>query len=76
MMAETTGDLRERVATLEAENRHISNQLEELTQIVKRIDKAFEQAKGAKWVLVGLAGIGGFFAGKLGALAALFGFAK
>lgn len=56
--------VRERVARLEVQIAHLSQVVDEQTEILKRLDAAFEQAKGAKWMLLGIASAAGFIAGK------------
>lgn len=61
----TTDDmLRERIAKLEVQVAHLAGKVDEQTEILKRLDSAFDQAKGAKWIILGLASFAGFLAGK------------
>jgi hypothetical protein len=68
--------LRERVARLEVQMEHIGKKLDEQTEILKRLDAAFEQAKGAKWMLLAAASLVGFLSAKAGSIATWFGFVK
>lgn len=57
----------ERIARLETQQEHIVKKLDEMTAQLTKINNTFEQAKGAKYVIVGAAAIGGFVSAKLGA---------
>jgi hypothetical protein len=65
--------LRERIARMEVQIDHLSRKMDETTEILKRLDAAFEQAKGAKWMLLGIAGAAGFIAGKSASILGFFG---
>lgn len=71
-----TDDLRERVAKLEVKISHLEEKLDEQTAILKRMDETFQQAKGARWVLLGMAGIAGFVAAKAPAFGTWIGIIK
>lgn len=60
-----TDDTRDRVIRLEAELDHMSGQLAEVASQVKEMHGLLMQARGAKWAIVGMAGIGGFISAKL-----------
>ena len=49
----------ERIAVLETQMRHIDEKLDENSKKLDEIHYAFMQAKGAKWIVVGMATIGG-----------------
>ena len=66
--------LRERVARLEVQIDHLAKKMDEQTEILKRLDAAFEQAKGAKWMLLGIASAAGFIAGKSASIMSFLGF--
>ena len=53
-------DLGERVAILETSIKYLTEQLEDTHRKVKEMHAVLLQAKGAKWVIVGTAGIIGF----------------
>lgn len=55
-------DLGERVAVLETSIRYLTEQLEDTHRKVEEMHAVLLQAKGAKWVIVGTAGIIGFLA--------------
>jgi len=64
----------ERIVRLEAQQEHIVKKLDEMNASQKamaeqltKINNTFEQAKGAKYVIVGAAAIGGFISAKIGA---------
>ena len=65
--------LRERIARMEVQIDHLSRKMDENAEILNRLDAAFEQAKGAKWMLLGIAGAAGFIAGKSSSILAFFG---
>jgi len=65
--------LRERIARMEVQIDHLSRKMDENAEILKRLDAAFEQAKGAKWMLLSIAGAAGFIAGKSSSILAFFG---
>lgn len=50
------GDLREDVAALDADMRHLSPAVVELTQEVKKLTEALNKSKGAAWMLTLLGG--------------------
>jgi ElaB/YqjD/DUF883 family membrane-anchored ribosome-binding protein len=58
--------LRERVATLENEFKHIDEKLDTMGKTLQELHDVFMQAKGVKWVLIGVAGFVGFLTGILG----------
>jgi hypothetical protein len=66
--------LRERIARMEVQIDHLSKKMDETTEILRRLDAAFEQAKGAKWMLLGIAGAAGFVAGKSASILSFLGF--
>jgi hypothetical protein len=53
-------DIGERVAILETSIKYLTEQLEDTHRKVEEMHAVLLQAKGAKWVLVGTAGIIGF----------------
>lgn len=55
----TMDDTRERVIALEVKMDHISEQLRTATEKLDAIREDWQKAKGAKWVIAGLAGLGG-----------------
>lgn len=74
-------DTGERIARLEVQDAHLNEKLDKIsadlatvTKAVTEIKNTFEQAKGAKYVIIGAAAIGGFLSAKLGWLVpSLFG---
>ena len=65
-------DTRDRVIRLEAQLEHMANQLDQMIEKVGSMHDLLQQARGAKWIIVGSAAIGGALAGKLSGLAAIF----
>lgn len=57
--------LRERVAKLEVQMAHLSEQLDDTHKKVEEMHAILLQAKGARWVIVGLAGLAGLASGAL-----------
>ena len=79
-MADEWSTNSQRIAVLEAEHKHTIQKLEdvgkrtEAIQVqVKEMHDLLMQAKGARWAIIGVAGLAGFLSGKLAALAAVFG---
>lgn len=55
--------LRERVAKLEVQMTHLADKLADTHQKVEEMHAILLQAKGARWVIVGLAGVAGLASG-------------
>ena len=55
--------LRERVAKLEVQMIHLSEKLDDTYNKVEEMHAILLQAKGARWVIVGLAGVAGLASG-------------
>jgi hypothetical protein len=55
--------LRERVAKLEVQMTHLSERLDDTHKKVEEMHAILLQAKGARWVIVGLAGVAGLASG-------------
>ena len=55
--------LRERVAKLEVQMAHLSEKLDDTHKKVEEMHAILLQAKGARWVIVGLAGVAGLASG-------------
>jgi len=55
--------LRERVAKLEVQMTHLNEKLDETYKKVEEMHAILLQAKGARWVIVGLAGVAGLASG-------------
>lgn len=70
-----TGDteLRDKVIRLETEMAHMLAKVDSMEAKVSEMHGLLLQAKGAKYVIVGMAAIGGFAAGKLATFWAVFG---
>ena len=59
-----TDDTRDRLIALEVEVRQLTKMVEGMTATLDRLDNVLQQAKGAKWIVFGLAGLTGFLASK------------
>jgi uncharacterized protein YgiM (DUF1202 family) len=57
--------LRERVAKLEVQIEHLTTKLDDMHGKVEEMHAILLQAKGARWVLVGLAGVAGLVSGMI-----------
>lgn len=68
-----TDDTRDRLIKLEAEFAHMETKLDQVSEQVREMHEILIGAKGAKWAIMLVVGIAGFFAGKLGAVSTLFG---
>lgn len=55
--------LRERVAKLEVQMAHLNEKLDDTHKKVEEMHAILLQAKGARWVIVGLAGVAGMASG-------------
>lgn len=62
----------ERIVKLEAK----MERFDEIAEKVSDLHELMHQAKGARWAILGVVGIGGFLAGKLGALSSWIGVVK
>lgn len=67
------GEIEERIAVLEANHRHAEAKLDNMSKKVDEMHEVLLQAKGARWAILGIAGMAGFFAGKIGAFINMFG---
>lgn len=63
----------ERLVALERDVVHLTERLAGMERKVNEMHAILLQAKGARWILLALAGIGGFLGGKLGLLFPLVG---
>lgn len=55
-------DTREKVIQLEVEVRHLREDLKETMAIINELNQVFQQAKGARYILVATAAVSGFIA--------------
>ncbi len=60
-------DTRDRLIALESDVKHLTASVDEMSASVKEMSQLLQQAKGAKWVIMGAAAIGGFVSAKIGA---------
>jgi hypothetical protein len=61
-------DLRERVKGLEVQVAQLNDHLNKTAAKVTEIHEILVAARGARWFLFALVGVGGFLAGKLGSI--------
>lgn len=66
----------ERLAVLETEVKHLTGQVDDMSRKVTAMHDLLMQARGARWVIIAAAAVGGFVASKLPALASLFPFPR
>lgn len=66
----------ERIAVLEVQVGALTKSVDKLSDNVEALVGLFNQTKGAKWMIVGLAAVGGFAAGKGAVLSAWLGMPK
>lgn len=60
-------DTRERVTALEVELKHVSKQLSDMGEKVNEMHALLLSARGARWIIITAAAIGGFLSAKLAA---------
>lgn len=60
--------LRERVAKLEVQIEHLTTKLDDMHHKVEEMHAILLQAKGARWVIIGLAGVAGLASGVIAKL--------
>lgn len=65
--------LRERVAKLEVQMAHLTDQLDDTHQKVEEMHAILLQAKGARWLVIALAGLAGMASGLATKLTPLLG---
>ena len=61
-----------RIAVLETKHDHLEKQIVKMSGQVEEMHAVLLQAKGARWAILGVAGLAGFLAGKMGSLIAIF----
>lgn len=66
-------DLRVKVALLEKDMTHMAEKVDQMSAQVADLHELMTQAKGARWVILAVVAISGFFAGKVGALSSFIG---
>jgi hypothetical protein len=64
----------ERLAVLEANYSHMDKKIDAMARQVDEMHELLLKAKGARWVILAVAGAAGFISAKLTTLAALLGF--
>jgi len=65
-MSDST-DTRDRVIKLESDLQHLTNAVESMSHKVTDMHDLLNQAKGARWLILTAAAIGGFISAKLAA---------
>lgn len=65
-------EIEARIAVLEASQRFMQQQLAEMSSKVNEMHEVLLQARGAKWAILGVAGLAGFLAGKVSMFASFF----
>ena len=63
-----TSDTRDRVIAMEVQVLALVKAVEGNTKTIQELHNLLQQAKGAKWVFLGLASVSGFVSAKFGAL--------
>lgn len=61
-------DTRDRVIALESDLKHLSESVKVMAAQVAEMHTLLQQAKGARWAIIGAATIGGFVAAKIGSV--------
>jgi predicted esterase YcpF (UPF0227 family) len=61
----TDTDTRDRVISLESDVKHLSESVKIMASQVAEMHTLLQQAKGARWAIIGAATIGGFVAAKM-----------
>ena len=64
----------ERISALEVEIRHLQQGQDAMAKQLNEVHEVLLQAKGARWAIIGVAGLAGFLSGKMASIAAIFGF--
>jgi septal ring factor EnvC (AmiA/AmiB activator) len=64
---QVTESEKERIARLETQIIHLADSIRSMSAKVDDLHTLLNQAKGARWALLGMAGIAGFFGSKAGA---------
>lgn len=59
-------DTRDRVIALERDVKHLTEQVDDMADKVAAMHDILMQARGVRWVVVLMAGVGGFIASKAG----------
>lgn len=72
-MAEEWSRNAEKIAAIEVEIRHLQEGQIAMAKQLNEVHEVLLAAKGARWAIIGVAGLAGFLSGKLAALAAIFG---
>lgn len=64
-MATPTQDTRDRVIRMESKVEQLERKIDDLDAKVTEMHQLLTQAKGARWMLMLMIGVGGFVAGKV-----------
>lgn len=58
----------ERIAKLEVKIEHLTHAMDDMSGKVSILVEMLNQAKGARWAILGVSGLAGFLSGKAGGL--------
>lgn len=58
-------EMRERIVALEVKVQHLTRTVESMDAKLTELMAVFQQAKGARWMLLAIAGASGFLAAKI-----------
>lgn len=61
-------EIRDKVIRLETQVEHLSEKIEHMDAKLTEVHDLLTQAKGVRWAILAMAGLGGFLASKLGSL--------
>lgn len=61
-------DNHERLVRLEMGHEHLTEKIDAMSTNVDEMHELLMAARGARWAIVGIASLGGFFAGKVASL--------
>lgn len=64
-MTDDPGKLRERIAVLEANHRHMGEQIDKMAEQLTEVHAVLLQARGARWMLISAAMVVGFITANL-----------
>jgi predicted esterase YcpF (UPF0227 family) len=60
-----TADEKERIRALEVKVDYLTETIEKMADTVDQLNAVMQQARGARWAILGVAGLAGFLAAKL-----------
>lgn len=65
-------EIEARIAVLETNQRHLEDKLDKMSSKVDEMHEVLLQARGARWAILGVASLAGFFAGKFSTFLSFF----